>query len=323
VEEYEMKTRFLVMLALPALAFGLIAAAASAGRPTGAQAPKATSGPAAQPAGDAADKTALQKNAEAFIEAFHSGDAKSVAAFWATDGEYTDLSGRRLKGRDDIEKALHGFLMENKGLKVRIESESLRFLTPDVAVEEGISFTLRPDGSPPSRARFANVHVKKDGKWLLGSVTNTPYVPPSNHEHLRGLEWAIGNWSGEGEKGEAEHLQISWTDNQNFIVASFAATVNGVSVGRATHWIGWDPQAKRVRSWIFDATGGFGEGAWTKEGEKWVIKTTSVLQDGKKATATIALASAGAETLTLQASERTVDGAAVPDRKEIKLKRTK
>ena len=290
------------------------AVALPAATPAAAQAPKG---------GDPADATAIQKNAEAFIEAFQGGNAKSVAAFWAPDGEHTDLSGRRLKGRDDIEKALQDLFTENKGLKVRIESESLRFLTPDVAIEEGISFVLRPDESPPNRARYTNVHVKKDGKWLLGSVTNTPYVPPSNHEHLRGLEWAIGNWSSENEKGESEHLQISWTDNQNFVVASFAATVNGVSVGRATHWIGWDPQAKRVRSWIFDATGGFGEGAWTKEGDKWVIKTTSVLQDGKKAAATIALASGGADTLTLQARERTVDGTAVPDRKEFKLKRVK
>ena len=117
---------------------------------------------------------------------------------------------------------------------------------------------------------------------------------------------------------------MSWTDNQNFVVASFAATVNGASVGRATQWIGWDPVAKRVRSWVFDASGGFGEGTWTKEEDKWVIKTTSILQDGKKATATIVLAPGGADALTLQIKDRTVDGSAtVPDRPQIKLKRAK
>jgi uncharacterized protein (TIGR02246 family) len=335
-----MRSRFLFMLLLPAAAVGLIVWLANAAEPTAAQpnpAPVAPAAPvapvaaaAAQNAGDPAEMAALQKNAEAYVQAFHAGDAKALAAFWAPDGEYTDLTGRRLRGREEIHKGFQGFLAQNKGLKVRIESESLRFLTPDVAVEEGMSFVLPPDGSPPSRARYTNIHVKKDGKWLLGSVTSAPYVPPSNYEHLRGLEWAIGNWSAEGEmgdkgdKGESEHLSVSWTDNQNFIVASFASTVNGVSVGRATQWIGWDPQAARVRSWIFDASGGFGEGAWTKEGNGWAIKTSSVLQDGKKATATIVLAPGGADALTLQIKNRTVDGSAVvPDRPQIKLKRAK
>jgi len=278
----------------------------------------------AQPTqGDPKDKDELVKNAEAFIEAFHKGDAKALAAFWAPDGDYTDQAGRHMKGREAIEKAFRSFFADNKGLKARIESESLRFVTPDVALEDGTTFVLRPDGAPPSRARYVIVHVKKDGQWLLSSVRDTPFVPPGNYEHLRGLEWAVGNWSGENGKGEAEHLSLSWTDNQNFLVASFAASVKGVSVGRATHWIGWDPNAKRIRTWIFDAAGGFGEGACTRDGDKWVIKTASVMQDGKKATATFHLARVDADTLTLQATDRTVEGQAVPDSMELKLKRVK
>jgi uncharacterized protein (TIGR02246 family) len=280
-------------------------------------------GLAQQSNGDPKDKAALATKAEAFIEAFDKGDARALAAFWTPDGDYTDQTGRHLKGREAIEKAFQGFFGQNKGLKVRIESESLRFVTAEVAIEDGTTFVLHPDGAPPSRARYTIVHVKKEGEWLLSSVRETPYVPPGNHEHLRGLEWAIGNWSAENDRGEAEHLSLSWTDNQNFIVGSFAATVKGVSVGRATHWIGWDPQAKRVRSWIFDATGGFGEGSWTRDGDRWVVKTTSVLQDGKKATATFHLGRVDADTLRLQARDRTVDGKAVPDTREFKLKRVK
>ncbi len=178
------------------------------------------------------------------------------------------------------------------------------------------------DGAPPSRARYTIVHVKKDGKWLLGSVRDAAYTPPGNYEHLRGLEWAVGNWSAE-DGPEAEHLTLAWADGQNFLVGTFAATVKGVSVGKATHWIGWDPQAKRVRSWSFDAAGGFGEGAWSRDGEKWVIKTKSVLQDGKNATGTIVLGRGEGDTLTLQAKDRTVDGKPVPDGKEFRLKRVK
>jgi uncharacterized protein (TIGR02246 family) len=279
-------------------------------------------GLAQQVKGDPKDMAALAKNAEAFIEAFHMGDAKALAAMWTPEGDYTGVTGRHFQGREAIEKAFQAFFADNKGLKVRIESDSLRFVTPEVAIEDGTTFVISPDGSPPSRARYTIVHLKKDGKWFLSSVRDAPYTPAGNYEHLRGLEWAVGNWSAE-DKGAAEHLSLSWTDNQNFLVGTFAATVKGVEVGKATHWIGWDPQAKRIRSWIFDAAGGFGEGAWTRDGDKWAIKTKSVLQDGKNATATFLLGRVDADTLTLRARDRTVDGKAVPDTKEFKLKRVK
>lgn len=299
-----MRTRF--VCALTALAL-LLAVAAPAGR--------------AQPPKSSPDEDAIVKNAEAFHKAFEAGDAKAVANFWTADGDYVDLKGKHLKGRAAIEKAFAEFFAENKGLKLRINITSLRVLTPDLAVEDGTTEVIPPDGGPPSRARYTIVHVKKDGQWLLCSVRDAPYTPPSNYDNLKGLEWAVGSWSGEGDKGDAEHLTLSWTENQNFLTASFSASVKGVSVGSATHWIGLDPEAKRIRSWIFDAAGGFGEGSWTKDGDRWVIKTSSVRQDGKKATATIVLGRGDANTLTLQAKDRTVGGEAIPDTKEFKLKR--
>ncbi len=302
-----MKTRLLWFLALPALMFTLAA------WPGLAQPPK----------GDPKDIAALAKNAEAFVEAFHKGDAKALAAFWAPDGDYTDQAGRHLKGRGAIEKAFAGFFTEHKGLKLRIDSASLRFVTPDVAIEDGTTAVIPPDGAPPSRVRYAIVHVKKDGQWYLDSVRDSPFVPPSNYEHLRGLEWAIGDWAGNNDAGEVERLSFAWTENQNFIVASFMTTSKNVSVGSAKAWIGWDPTAKNVRTWIFDSAGGFGEGSWTQDGKKWALKTTSVLQDGKKAAATYLLALVDADTIALQAKDRSLDGTKLPDTKEVKLKRAR
>src|SRR5262249_5082346 len=83
------------------------------------------------------EEEALVKQAEAFVAAFHKGDAKAVAAFWMADGDYTDQTGKQMKGRAAIEKAFKEFFAENKGLKLRIDILSLRFVTPDVAFEEG------------------------------------------------------------------------------------------------------------------------------------------------------------------------------------------
>ena len=268
-------------------------------------------------------KAAIQKQAEAFVEAFHKGDAKAVAALWAPDCDFTDQTGRHLKGRDAIEKGFTDLFAENKGLKLRIESESLRFVTPDVAVEDGTTEVFPPDGGPPTRSRFTNIHVKKEGQWLLSSVRSAPFIPPSNHPHLRGLEWAIGNWMGEAKEGGVERLSVAWSDNQNFIRATFSTTLKNIPLGSATHRIGWDPAAKRIRSWIFDATGGFGGGAWSRDGKSWVVKTTSVLQDGKKAAATYILTPVDADTITLQARDRSEDGKELPNIKELKMKRVK
>ncbi len=84
--------------------------------------------------GDDEAKVAIAKHARAFIEAFHNGDAKALAAFWTPDGDLIDQTGRRLQGRAAIARSLAAQFAEHKGLKLRIESDSLRFVTPDVAV---------------------------------------------------------------------------------------------------------------------------------------------------------------------------------------------
>jgi uncharacterized protein (TIGR02246 family) len=274
--------------------------------------------------GDRAEaEKALVKNAEAFIDAFHKGDATALAAFWVADGDYTVQTGRQHKGREAIEKAFAALFEDHKGLKVQVESESLRFVTADVAIEDGVTSVVPADGSVPTRTRFTNVHVKKGGQWLLSSVRDSPYSPSTNAEHLRGLGAALGEWASTSDNGETEHLSLSWADNQNFILGSFATRVKGVTVRSATHWIGWDPLGKRVRSWAFDADGGFGDGAWTRSSDRWTVKMTSVLPDGKKASATIQFAAIDGDTLSLSIRDRMVDGAAIPDTKEIRLKRVK
>ena len=48
------------------------------------------------------DKEAIFNNAKAFVDAFEKGDASAVAGFWAEDGEFVDLTGRRLQGRHGL-----------------------------------------------------------------------------------------------------------------------------------------------------------------------------------------------------------------------------
>jgi uncharacterized protein (TIGR02246 family) len=278
---------------------------------------------AASPKGNASDMEAIAKNGEAFVKAFDKGNAKALAGFWTEDGDFTDQTGRHLKGREAIEKSLKKMFADSKGLKLHIESEALRFVTPDVAIEDGTTEVIPSDGGPPTKARYSIVHVKKDGRWFLSSIRNSPFAPPSQFEHLQGLGWIIGEWAGETDKGDGERLSFAWGEDQNYIVGAFSTTARNVPVSSAKQWIGWDPLAKRVQSRIIDATGAFGEGHWTADGKKWVVKTTVVLSDGKKAAATFVLSPTDAETITLESRDRSVDGNTLPDSKEVKLKRVK
>ena len=278
---------------------------------------------AAAPDENANEAAAIKKNAEAFIAAFDKGDAKAVAAFWTPDGDYVEETGRHLKGREEIEKAFTEFFAENKGLKVRIHTESLRFVTPDVAVEDGITSVSEPDGGPPSRDRYTVVHVKKDGEWRLSSVRDAPYAPPSNYDHLKELEWAIGDWADEGENGKVARLSLEWSESQNFILGTFEASFKNIEVGDGEQRFGWDPIKKQIRSWTFDDDGAFGEATWTRDGDRWVVKSELVLPDGKKLAATHIITHVDADTLTWQSKDRTVDGKPLPDVKEIKMKRVK
>ena len=269
-------------------------------------------------------QTEITKTAEAFVQAFQAGDAKAVAAFWMPDGDLVDIEGRILKGRQAIEDDFADLFKQNKGLKVRIEVASVRFLTADVAVEDGTTSVLATDGTPPNRARYTNVLVKKDGKWLLANVREAPYVPPTNQEKLRPLEWTIGEWSDQATDGHIAHVVFDWSPDRNFIISMRAVHANGAFLDNGTQRIGWDPAAKQIRSWSFEPDGGFGESVWTKDGDnKWTVKSSAVLQSGHKLTSTTTVTRVDADTITWQSTDQKVDGKAIPDTQAVTMKRMK
>jgi hypothetical protein len=207
------------------------------------------------------------------------------------------------------------------GNALRIDVNSVRFLTPDIAIEDGTTTVIPPDNAPPSQARYTNIHVKKDGQWVLQSVREAPYTPPGNYEHLRGLEWAIGEWIDEGDGPEVGYVTFEWSPEGNFIISTQAVTVKDTLVSRVTEWIGWDPTRSQVRSWSFEADGGIGEGIWSNQGDQWIIKTNAILPDGKKLAATNVVTRTGPDAITWQSKDRTLDGKDLPDVKETKMKR--
>ena len=153
------------------------------------------------------------------------------------------------------------------------------------------------------------VLVKQSGRWLIESARETASHAPLDVNHLKELEWLTGDWASETSKvGISLRTSCDWTASQAFLIRKFKVEGKGALLHGGTEIIGWDPRTSRIRSWVFDADGGFGENVWVRDGDRWLIKYTGTLADGSEASATHILAKIDAKTATLQSKDRVVNG---------------
>jgi uncharacterized protein (TIGR02246 family) len=296
--------------------------------------------PAPQTPANAQAEEEITALANRFIDAFGQGDAQALAAFWTPDGDVVDLAGRTLRGRDAIAADYAELFEHNKGLTLRIEVLSRRFPTPETAVEDGVTSVLGPKGTLPSRARYTNTLVKRDGSWLLSSVRESPYTPPNHTEHLAPLAWMIGAWAqqapdGASPDGGVSRVIFDWTPDGNFIVARRAVSVGDRLLDAGTERIGWDPAGKYIRSWSFEPDGGFSEATWSSGAisgtgaggappvETWTSRSSAVLSSGSLMTSTAVMTRVDADTVTWQSRSRRIDGQPQPDSPVITMKRVR
>jgi uncharacterized protein (TIGR02246 family) len=304
---------------LALVAASVVAIAASGGRVAGGadDSPQAKT----RALGSQADEKAIRATADAYTKAFNAGDSKAIAALWSSDGEHVDESGRMLKGREAIEKEFAAFFAEHHGLALEISVESIRFLSPDIAIENGTARAISPLGSPASSSRYTAVHARQDGKWLMVSSQESPQVPTSNYDYLREVEWLVGDWTvAAGENSLA--MKCEWTADKNFLTRTYTTKEASRVTGSGMQVIGWDPTVGAIRSWHFNSEGGFGSDLWTREGKRWVIDATGVLRDGSQTEATNLLTQLDDGCFTWQSVRRSIAGARLPDTAELKICRT-
>jgi hypothetical protein len=197
---------------------------------------------------------------------------------------------------------------------------SVRFIAADMAVEDGTATVTHGPDEPAQRSPYSVTYARQDGKWLTASARDLPDDTPTPEEQLKQLQWLIGDWL--DESPEALVLtSYRWNDNQCYILSEFKIQVGGRPVMTGTQRIGWDPLAKKIRSWVFDSEGGFGEGIWTREGSQWIVKMTGVTRDGKIASATNITTRVSKDRMTWQQRDRIVGGEKTPDIEAIPITR--
>jgi uncharacterized protein (TIGR02246 family) len=278
-------------------------------------------------ADQAEDEAAIRKSDEAYSEAYNKRDAKALAALWSPDAVYVDPeTGDEAVGREAIEKEFSDTFANVTDGKLEIQATSIKFLSPNVAVENGAARIIRPN-EEPDESQYSALFVKQDGKWLLDRVSEEqepepPEPPRSNYEHLKSLEWMIGSWiDDDDEAGTTIQTDCNWTKNKNFMTRSFAVVIGDQVDMSGMQIVGWDSANKQIRSWVFDSDGGFYEGKWTEKGDRWVIQQTGTVPDGRKASEVTVIKKLDDNSFTWQRVQRSVGGDLLPDIEEVTIVR--
>jgi uncharacterized protein (TIGR02246 family) len=260
----------------------------------------------ARPGADrSADEAAIRANIAQFVKAYNAGDAKAVAALFTPDGQAVDKDGDAAEGREAIAKTFADIFAEMPEKQLEVFVESIRFLGPDLAMEVGTTKETPAPGEPPEYDRYTVLHVKRDGKWQMALARDEEGPSPSAHEQLQPLAWLVGEWV--DDDGSAVVVSsCRWSEDKNFLMQDFKLELNGRNAMNVSQRIGWDPLAKRIRSWVFDSEGGFGESLWTRDGNDWIIKATGVRPDGTTASATNLLTRSGTDGYIWRSTDRIV-----------------
>jgi uncharacterized protein (TIGR02246 family) len=277
------------------------ALAQAGARPVAAEAGRATR-PGDEPAIRAAD--------EAFVRGYNQGDAKALAAMFTEDAEVAEADGARYQGRDLIERSFAETFAAAKGARIKLDIAAIRFLTPDVVKEEGRSVVTPARGAPVSRF-YTVLFVRRDGRWLMASVREEPDPVVRPHDRLKELEWMVGDWVDEAPD-HVVRASCRWSADGNFLLRDFTVKRGGKAVMSVTQRVGWDPAAGEFRSWEFDSEGGFGEGRWSRDGDRWVVKESGVRPDGMTASSTRITLREKADQVRWTLLDRVVAGGAVP-----------
>lgn len=257
-----------------------------------------------QPAEDDA-VAAIHKSEEKLVVAFNAAAADEVAAMFLPKGELIDEDGTVHQGREQIQALLAAFFERFPGAKLGLDIESIRPVGP-VAIEEGVRTMSDKEGGQRSHFRYIAVWAKGEEGWRLASFRDFADDPdPTPHDRLQSVAWLVGDWVNEGADARVS-IRYRWSDDKNYLLGEFQiASPEGVP-RQSTQRIGWDPSIGKIRSWLFDADGGFAEGVWTVHEEGAVVKSSSVNPEGETATATLKFTVLDKDRFTIAGVDRVV-----------------
>ena len=260
--------------------------------------------------GDEVQEVAIRHSVEKFVNAYNAHDAKAIAKLFLPEAQVVDEDENTIQGQAEIESLFAGIFEEAPESKIEVTIESIKFIGTALALESGSSTTTATNGTSAERGRYSVLHVLRDGKWLMGLVRDQP-AEPTNKDHLQVLTWMVGDWIDESREGVVK-TSCRWADNENFLLQEITVHQSGQEAMKISQRIGWDPLAKRIKAWVFDTEGGYGESYWTPTESGWIIKATSVQSDGTTASATNLIEPTGMDRYVFRSIDRVMANEVLP-----------
>jgi uncharacterized protein (TIGR02246 family) len=276
-----------------------------------------------EPVDRKAAEEAIHAAANAYVEALAAGDSQAMLGMWAEGGDIVDSQGNSRPASELVpSQAASRVAAAGSGQAPvkppHVTDKAIRFITDDVAIEDGRVEATAPNGTP-RLGRFTAIWVRQDGNWRLASLREVRLDQQSG-ALLSGLDWMVGTWSGQGG-GATFEVSTQWNPNHTFLTRDLKVTIDGKEVVNGQQRIGIDPLDGQIRSWMYDHDGGHGEGVWTKHGDAWVVQATGVTADGRRTTGTNIYRPDGPDKLIWKSIGGTSAGQTMPDF-EIELTRT-
>jgi uncharacterized protein (TIGR02246 family) len=267
-----------------------------------------------------ADTLAISDLDAAFLKAYNAKDAKAIGALFTPEAEIEDEDGDITRGREDIVARFSRFFADGESGTASLATEALRFLGADLAVEDGVVSIVFDPKKKTRTNRYTAIYARQGGQWLHARVRDEPSEEYSAHEHLQELSWMLGEWVNESDDAIVL-TTVKWSEEGNFLLREFDVKIENKVALSGTQRIGWDPQQKQFRLWVFDTGGGFGEGTMSRDGDRWVIKGKGVRSDGNSVTVTNVIILLNKDRMRWESLDRTLGGAAVPDKQQFFLVR--
>lgn len=269
------------------------------------------------------EMAAVLANDRAYEEAYAKADVEALAAYFTEDAEYTSDDGRTFNGNAAIKTCLQAAFQANKGAEISINVDSVKPLTPDVVVEKGSTTVVSKTGDDVE-ALYTAVHVKKDGKWRISQLIETPLPEISPSERLAELAWLVGDWKeADKDAGVTVLSHYQWARGGSFITRNVTVKRGDDAVLEGWQIIGWDPVEESIRSWTFDGEGGYSGGLWTSEGQRWLARETGYAADGSRSSADQTITKTTDDKFYWESGNRTLDGDPQPGIGRIEIHRVK
>jgi uncharacterized protein (TIGR02246 family) len=134
------------------------------------------------------DETAIRQILDEEVATWNKGDTDGYSRHFAADGTFTNIRGMFFTGHQEF-RDRHEIIFtgEFRGTTLKQEVVSLRFIRPDVAIAETLTWVSGfPKGPPPGtqvdatgrlRTRLLQVLEKDGGEWKIVVYHNVDVKP--------------------------------------------------------------------------------------------------------------------------------------------------